>query len=127
MTGDIVRVRGADEVQRTLHRLADDLDDLEPAARRGAELVAAAAQQFARVKTGRMRGSIRVDATRFGATVAAGVGIASVYPAVQEYGSARLRIRPNRYMQQARDTQENRVIALVEHDVSDAVDKVRGA
>lgn len=126
MTGEVVRVRGADQVQRTLHQLADKLDHLEPAAAQGAELVATAAQGFARVRTGRMRGSIRADASKFGATVTAGTGIASVYPAVQEYGSAKRRITPNRYMARAAETQENRVVAIVENEVKDAVNNVKG-
>jgi HK97 gp10 family phage protein len=125
--GDVVRVRGADQVQRSLRRLADDLEHLEPAARTGAELVARAAAGFARVRTGRMRGSIKADTTKFGATVTAGVGIASVYPAVQEFGSAKRRITPNRYMQQAAESQEDRVVKIVANEVSDAVDKVKGA
>lgn len=127
MTGDLIRVRGADTCARTLHALADDVEHLQPAARAGAELVQRAAQGFARVRTGAMRGSIRADSTRFGASVTAGVGIASVYPAVQEFGSARRRITPNRYMQRAQESQEQRVLALVEHEVSDAVDNVKGA
>ena len=125
-TGGNVKVKGADEVQRTLHQLADDIEHLQPAARRGAELVQSSARGYARVKSGRMRGSIHIEVTAEGAQVTAGDGL-GIYPAVQEYGSPRRGISPNAYMRRAFEATEPRVVDLVEGEVSRAADRVKGA
>lgn len=123
-SGDRIKVRGADEVARTLHALADDLEDLPDVDAAG--LVQRSAQGFARRRTGRMRASIEVKDTSAGATVTAGVGIARPYPAVQEYGSRRHHITPNAFMRRAVESQERPVVAVYENAVQKAAKQVRG-
>lgn len=122
-----VRVRGADEVADTLHRLADDLDDMPAVDAEAAGTVQRSAQGFARRRTGAMRASIRVETAEHGATVTAGVGISRPYPAVQEYGSDRRGITANAYMRRAAETQERPVAQLYENAVDKMVKKVKGA
>ena len=122
-----VRVRGADEVERTLRKLSKDIEQLpDEVAPRGADLIAQSARSYARVLTGRMRGSIEVNQTPEGAQVVAGEGLGA-YPGVQEYGSKRHGISPNRYMARAAEAGEPRVVELFENEVANAADKVKGA
>lgn len=121
-----VKVKGADEVKRSLRKLSDDIEHMQPEARRGAELVQSSAMGYARVLSGRMRGSIRIEPTSDGAQVTAGDGL-GIYPAVQEYGSPRRGISPNAYMRRALEATEPRVVELMEGEVSRAADRVKGA
>lgn len=123
---DVIRVRGADEVKRTLGDLADELDHLDKPGKAAGGLVVKAAQGFARKRTGRMRASIVAQVTTAGVTVSAGSGIAKPYPAVQEYGSRRHHITANRYMAQAADQQERAVVDEYDQAVQHAAAKVRG-
>lgn len=126
-SGDRIRVRGADRVAATLHEFADDIGDLAATDARAAGIVVKAAQSYARRQTGRMAASITPEVTSAGATVTAGVGIGSPYPAVQEYGSTRRHITANRYMARAAETQEKPVIDLYDAAIDKAADKVKGA
>lgn len=121
-----VKVTGADQVARSMHQLADDIEHLQPEARRGAEILQQSARGFARVKTGRMRGSIRIEPTADGAQVTAGDGL-GIYPAVQEYGSPRRGISPNAYMRRAMESAEPRVVDVIDDEVGRAADRVKGA
>jgi hypothetical protein len=125
-SGDRATIRGADEVQRTLGDLADTLEHLDAPGRASGGLVVKAAQGFARRKSGRMRSSIVAEVTAGGVRVTAGSGIASPYPAVQEYGSRAHHITPNAYMSRAADTQERAVVAQYDDAVQAAADKVKG-
>lgn len=125
--GDRITVKGADTVAKTLHGLADDIQSMPKADQAAGELVQQSAQSYARRRTGAMRASIRVERAEHGATVTAGVGISSPYPAVQEYGSRRRHITPNYYMKQAAETQETGVVTVYETAVNKAVGKVKGA
>lgn len=125
--GDRITVRGADEVAKTMHELADALDDLDAVDAQAAGIVQRSAQGFARRRTGRMRASIQTSQTEAGATVTAGVGIVRPYPSVQEYGSTRHGITPNYYMRRAVETQERPVVNLYESAVITAANKVKGA
>lgn len=127
-SGDGATVRGADEVQRTLGQLADALEDLDAPGRAAGGLVVRAAQGYARRRTGRMRASIAAEVVAgHGVRVSAGSGIASPYPAVQEYGSRSQHITPNAYMARAADTQERAVVGEYDAAVNTAADNVRGA
>lgn len=123
----VTRVRGLDEVQRTLGDLADTLGDLDAPGRAAGGLLVKAAQGYARRRTGAMRASIVAEVVAgHGVRVSAGGGIARPYPRVQEYGSDRHGITPNAYMAQAVDTQERAVVAEYDDAVQAAADKVRG-
>src|SRR4029077_6940008 len=119
MAGQVVRVQGADQVQKSLHALADDIEHMQPAARDGAEIVATSARGYARVRSGAMRGSIRIEPTADGAQVTAGEGL-GLYPLVQEYGSRRRGISPNAYMRRAMESSEARVVEKVDQAVQRA-------
>ena len=127
MSNDGARVRGAAELSRTLGELADTLDDLSATSSAAADLIVGAARGYAPVLTGRLRASIRGTADRAGATVTAGEGITSPYPAVQEYGLPRHNIVGRRYMARAAETTERAVVNKYENDLSTAVNNVRGA
>ena len=122
-----VRVRGLDDVQRTLGDLADDLADLSSTSAVAGDVLAGAAQGYAPRRTGRLRASIERKATRDGVTVTAGVGITSPYPSIQEYGSKRRGITGSHYMRKAAEQQERAVINEYESTIDRAVKQVKGA
>lgn len=126
-SGKRVTVRGADRVAETLHGFAEDLADLDDVDARAAGVVVKSAQSYARRKTGRMAASIRPQVTAAGATVTAGVGISSPYPAVQEMGSRRRHITANRYMARAAETQERPVVDLYVAAIEKAAKQIEGA
>jgi ribosomal protein S6E (S10) len=66
----LARVRGADRVAATMHAAADDLATMDAATREYGKLLAAAAQGFAPVRTGRLRASIALRGAAVSATVA---------------------------------------------------------
>jgi len=125
--GDEIRVRGADEVARTLSAFADDIEDLADTGAEAAGLVQRAAQGFAPRRTGALRASITVARAEHGATVTAGVGIRRPYPSIQEYGSNRRGITAKRYMQRAGDQQEKPVADLYETTIDKLGNQVKGA
>lgn len=122
-----VRVRGLDNLQRTMGNLADDLDDLADTSAAAADILVGSAQGYAPRRTGRLRGSIEAKSTRTGATVTAGVGIVSPYPAVHEYGSRRRHITGSHYMRKAAESKERAVVNEYEKSVDKSVRQVKGA
>lgn len=125
--GEQVTVRGADTVERTMRDAADQLEDLDAPGRAAGGLIVKSAQGYARRRTGAMRSSIVATVSTAGVQVTAGEGISSPYPAVQERGSQRHGITPNRYMAQAADSQERAVVAEYESAADKAANTVRGA
>jgi hypothetical protein len=127
-SGDRVRVRGADEVARTLKNLADDVGGLDEPARAAGAMLVTTAQSFAPVHTGALRASVTYVAEKTGSVVvSAGPVGTTPYPIVQEYGSPRRGIEGKHYMARAAQTRETNVVNEYETAVNRSVDKVKGA
>ena len=118
-----VKVRGADEVARTLRAAADDLRNLDAVNREAGALVARTAQRGAPRRTGRLAASITVTAGPERVAVATGV----VYAGVQEGGWARRGIRGRHYMRTGLQANQDAVLALYERAAAAAAAQVRGA
>lgn len=123
--GQVVKVHGAERVQRTMEAAADDLRDLSGAGDSAGSLVARTAQGFAPRRSGRLASTITATADRESATITAGAGIR--YAAVQEYGWPRRHIRASHYMARALDSSQAKVIDTYESAVVKATDQVKGA
>lgn len=119
-----VKVRGADEVARTLRAAADDLRALDAVNREAGALVARTAQRGAPRRTGRLASSITVSAGPDRVAVAT-VGV--VYAGVQEGGWARRGISGRHYMRTGLQANQDAVLALYERAAAAAADQVRGA
>src|SRR6478752_2375074 len=77
-------IKGQEQLARTLRRAGADLSDLSAAGTKVGARIVAKAQAYCPVRTGALRGSIRVQSVRGGVTVAASQGL--VYGPVQHWG-----------------------------------------
>ena len=120
---DSVKVEGAERLNDTLKRAADDLDEMSDALDDAGRLVEQRARSGAPVDTGALANSIRAD--RSGVEVLVGPGLAEVYPAVQEFGSNHTPAHP--YLRPALDVSNTIIVGYFERDANKALSKVKGA
>jgi len=117
-----VELVGGPQFARTMHALADDLQNLTAAHQAAGAEVARAAAARARRKTGALAAS-------FGPVVSAGgVAISSPlrYAGVQEFGWSRHGITPSLALTSALDDSATRVESIYTAAVTAAVGQVRG-
>ena len=114
-----VRVTGADRVARTMSAAAADLETMDTATRAYGRLLAGTAQDYAPVRTGRLRASIGVTAT--------GVSATAPYAGYVEYGNPRRGVRAVRFMARAVDGTEQAREQLFTRDAQHITDQIKGA
>lgn len=125
-----VRVRGADQLARTLRRAARELGDMEAATRQAAAALGTAAGQRAPRRTGRLAATRSVAASRGAGTLTFGVGYAS--PIHWGVGPRRgLRgphnIAPTRFATEAAAEDQAQWVKPYQRAAQTALDRVRGA
>jgi len=114
---EVVKVRGADRVARTMNAAAADLKTMDAATAEYGDVLAAAARGFAPVRTGRLRASI--------APRGAAVSATAPYAAPVEYGA--LGRRPARYMARAVDRTESDADRVFTTGAEHICDQIKGA
>lgn len=113
----VVKVRGADRIERTMHQCAKDLERMDESTATYGELVARTARANAPNRTGRLRASIVVSGEQVLATVR--------YALPVEFG-ARGR-RAVRFMGRAVQSTEADRDKIYTAGAADAADKIKGA
>ena len=119
MTDKAVRVRGADRVARTMKAAAHDLATMDTATAEYGRRVVTAAQDFAPVRTGRLRASIALHGTQVKAT--------TEYAQAVEFGSRRRGIRPVLFMTRAAETTERDADKIYTAGADKITDQIKGA
>jgi len=120
-----IRVKGAEQLARSLRRSGQELSDLRASGARAGELLVQRARVYCPVKTGRLQGSIHVFSVRGGVTIQASKGI--VYGPVQHWGWPAHNIRATLFMTKALAETRSQVVRIYEEGVQDTMDKVTGA
>lgn len=119
---DAIRVEGAARLQRTLHRAATMVGDMDRADTASARYLAARARALAPRRTGTLAASITTSPSE-GATVIAGAG----YAAYVEHGVPSRYIPAQPYMAPALEIGEPVVVGLYATEIDRALAQVKGA
>jgi len=117
-----VRVDGLDKTVRAIKDVSVELEDLEGAFSRIAELTAQSASRHAPKKTGRLAGSLRGVAEKSSAVVTVG-GAAIRYAGPINYGWPARNIAPSGFMQKASDEMEPRAVSILEDEINRAISR----
>lgn len=121
-----VKVDGARELRRALKRAGADMKELSAAHRAASSIVAQAAAAFVPHRSGRLAASIRAQATRTRARVAAGSS-AVPYAGPIHWGWPRRNIAPSLFLTEAAADTEPLWVERYEAEVAKLVDKVNDA
>jgi HK97 gp10 family phage protein len=122
VTGPVTtEVIGADELNRSLSAVADDLGNMGAAADKAGQMVRTRAQSLAPVNTGALARSITADAE--GAVVTVGTDIP--YGRFQEYGTIYTPASP--YLRPALEASTNEIVTAYTGEVQDKLEHVKGA
>jgi len=113
-------VDGIPQLQRALRGLAGDIEDLDDAFTRIADLAARTASSAAPRRTGRLAGTVRGIASKNKATVTAGSATVG-YAGPINYGWPRRNIRATHFMQRADPVINARAVGLLEADIDTAI------
>lgn len=116
MTGGLT-VRGADQLVRTLHSAADDLEDLEIADRQAGSLVASVARRLTPRLTGALAASVDVLVTNALVEVTAGNDRVDYAAPVH---------KRNPWMAKAAQRTRDDIIRIYTEAAADAVDQIKG-
>jgi hypothetical protein len=127
---DAVEVKGADRLASTLREFARSLDDLSDANRRAGEAIGSAARGRVPKRTGRLAGSMRIDAAPKDVSVAFGAVHAApihwgVGPRVGLRGPHN--IAPTLFLTGALAASEDEVADIYVEAIDRRMGKVRGA
>jgi hypothetical protein len=127
---DVVEVVGAARLAQTLRDFARSLGDLADANRRAGELVGSAAVSRVPRRTGRLAGSLRIDAAPTDVSVSFGASYAApiqwgVGPRVGLRGPHN--ISPTLFLTGALAAQEDAVLGVYEEAIDTRMGRVRGA
>jgi len=130
VAGEIVEVKGADRLAATLREFARSLEDMADANRRAGEAIGSSAVSRVPRRTGRLAGSLRVDA----APTDVRVGFGAVHAAPIHWGvgpRVGLRgphnIRGTLFLTEALAASETVVLNVYEEAIDTRLGKVRGA
>lgn len=130
MPGEVIEVKGADRLAATLGDFARSLEDMADANRRAGEAIGSSAVGRAPRRTGRLAGSLRVDA----APTDVSVGFGAVHAAPIHWGvgpRVGLRgphnIRGTLFLTEALAASEPAVLDIYAEAVDNRLGKVRGA
>jgi hypothetical protein len=117
------RVRGAEDLTRTLHDAADDLDDLGAAAKRAGDTVVGAARGRAPRRSGALGASLYPVVTTAGISVRARVD----YAGPIHWGWPARSIAPQPFLSEAATRTESTWVDYYADAVKAAVNQVHGA
>jgi phage gpG-like protein len=112
-----------EELQRTMAKAGEELQDLQTANQRAGAMVAAMAARSAPRRSGRLAGSIRAERTRGGATITSGLA----YAGAIHWGWPSRHIDPQPYITLAAQATEDQWLKLYEQEIDRTLEKVKGA
>jgi HK97 gp10 family phage protein len=120
-----IKVDGLAGVLRDLRRLKDKEvpKAIRQANKNAAEMVAATARVEVPVKSGRLKRSIKAQATQKSASVKAGTAARVPYAAVVHFGWAKRHIRPQPFIYEALDRRIAEVREAYERQLNQAIEK----
>jgi hypothetical protein len=126
----VLEVKGAERLERTLGEFGRSLEDMADANRRAAETVGSAAVARAPKRTGRLAGSLRIDAAPTSVEVSFGASYAApihwgVGPRVGLRGPHN--VSPTLFLTGALEAQEDSILAVYEDAVDTRLGVVKGA
>jgi len=124
-SGTTIRVRGADNLARTLRAAGQNVNRMDAIGRTAGTLVVNRARVYCPVKTGALQASIRVRARRNGCEVVASESLA--YGPAQHWGYPPHNIRATLFMVRGFEEAEPGVIQLYEGEIQKIMNTVRGA
>jgi HK97 gp10 family phage protein len=116
-----MEVEGADQLDRSLSAVADDLGNMGGAGDKAAQTIRTRAASMAPVDTGALARSIRADASATEVTVGTDIR----YGRFQEYGTVYVPASP--YLRPALEASTREVVALYTDEVQDKLKTVKGA
>lgn len=123
MTQGRIEVEGAAELDRTLRRLASDLNDLGPAHEKAGRLLL----DRANPRTPRQDGSLAASGRLDVGPTEVSVSYTEVYAGVIHNGSDARNIEPQPWLTETAADTENALEDVYRDHVEDLVDRVRGA
>jgi hypothetical protein len=124
MTGETIKVRGADRVASTMRHASDQLGHMDGANRR----VAAGIAQQARARAPRRSGALARSTTgKAGANNSAEIEATVIYAGVIHEGWPRHHIRAQPYIRQTVESTQAQWLNAYEREVDKITDNVRGA
>lgn len=121
MTEYVAEVEGARELEASLDRVADSLDDMPAAGTKAGQIVKGRAASNAPVDTGALARSIYADA----GPAEVIVGARERYAPFQEYGTSTVPASP--YLRPALDAATGEIVAAYTAEVQKKLETVRGA
>jgi len=121
VTAQTTEVIGADELDRSLSAVADDLGNMGAAGDRAAQTIRTRAQSLAPVDTGALARSIRADAADTEITVGTDIR----YGRFQEYGTVNTPASP--YLRPALEASTHQVVEAYTAEIENKLEKVHGA
>lgn len=121
MTQSGMEVEGAEQLDRTLSAVAEDIGDMGAAAGKAAQTVRTRASSLAPVDTGNLARSIRADAGPTEVTV----GTDIPYGPYQEYGTITVPASP--YLRPALEASTNAIVDAYTAEVQSKLATVKGA
>jgi hypothetical protein len=119
----VYKVRGADQLARTMHAAGEQLADLSQVNRHAGDLVLSRARGRTPVRTGRLVGSLIATATAGRVEM----GSSLVYAGPIHNGWPAHHIEANPFLADAVRASEDQVVALYADEVLDAISGVKGA
>lgn len=126
MTARALYIVGQKRFVQTMRRAGADLDELKSVNRQAAQIALPAVTGRTPVRTGRLRGSVRVGATRRAGVIRAG-SKAVPYAGVINYGWPAHHITPRLFVNAGVATSENAWMRVYEQFVEQTMKQVKGA
>lgn len=123
---DVVKVRGARELRRTLRRAGQDVRQVKQLHTEVAGIVASAARPKTPHRTGRLASTVRPGATQTASIVRAGFARVPYGPPIH-WGWPARHIKAQPWLTQAAQASEPRWFAVFSAGVERLLDKIKGA
>lgn len=120
-----IRIKGNEQLARSLRRAGAEFEDLHVAGQKAGNVIVDRARIYCPVKTGRLRGTIKVWSVRGGCTVEASRGL--VYGPVQHWGWPAHNIRATLFLTRAFAETRPQQIRFYNDDVRATLSRVKGA
>lgn len=121
--GDAIEVEGVDEFKRALRRMGGSVKDLNTVNRKAAKPVLDRARELAPRRSGKLRRSIRLTATKGTAHILAGGRDGVVYAGPIHFGWFRRNIEPQPFLYDALDDRRKDVLDIYNSHIEGLVRK----
>lgn len=125
MAGRAIFCVGAKQFSQTMRKAGADMEELKAVNRQAANVVKPVAASLAPARTGKLRKSIRIGASRKAGFVRAG-GARVPYAGVINYGWPARHIKPRLFMNRAIASTENTWLRLYDNFVDKTMKQVKG-